>query len=214
MKTKTIGQSLKDERQNRRISLERMAEVTHIRLDYLEALENDQFDVLPSAAYVRGFIKAYTQYVAIESKPYLALLRRDYKETKKGQLVPRDFVKPMRLRRARWTPFTWVTIALAIFFGVIVTYLAIQLYRVSRPPELVITSPESRQTVAAETPVSGFTDPDAIITINDQPVAIQPDGSFQTTLRFPVEGVGIISVVATDRSGKSTKQMVTVTVQY
>lgn len=213
MKTTTVGQALQAERTNKRISLERLAEVTHVRLDYLQALENDDFLQLPTAAYVRGFIRAYLQYLEIDAKPFLALLRRDYKETAKGKLVPREFIKTYRPRKMIWTPITWLTILLVMVIGVILTYFGIQLFRSTRPPSLNIVTPISRSTVGAEVPVEGFTDPDAVITVNDLPVAIQPNGSFQTTIRFPVNGMGIITIVATDRKGRSTEEMVTVTVQ-
>lgn len=214
MKTSTIGQALRSERQSRHISLERLAEQIHVKLSYLEALENDDFSLLPTAAYVRGYIRAYAQQLGVEPRPLLALLRRDYKETNKGVLVPREFIKSVRPRRLTWTPVTWIAISLMLFFGVVVSYLLIQWIRYTRPPELVITTPESRAVVNAETEVAGFTDSDAVVTINDQPVAIQPDGSFQTTIHFPVEGMGIISVTATDRRGKSAEELRTVTVQF
>lgn len=213
MKPTTIGQALQIERQNKRVTLERLAEITSIRLDYLQALENNDFGQLPTAAYVKGFIRAYAQHLSIDAKPFIALLRRDYKETNKGNLIPREFIKSYRTRKIIWRPITWLSIGLVLFIGVIICYLGIQWFRATRPPSLVITSPVSRSIVSEEVMVEGYSDSDAVITVNDQPVALQPNGSFQTTIRFPVDGVGIISVIATDRRGKSTEEMLTVTVQ-
>lgn len=69
-----IGQQLRQARQQRRISLEQAAQATHIRLRYLEALETGQFSALPSAAQLRGFLRAYAQYLGMPEQPLLAEL--------------------------------------------------------------------------------------------------------------------------------------------
>jgi cytoskeletal protein RodZ len=54
--SETIGQTLRNARQERNLSLEEAAEETHIRVNYLEALEKGDLDQLPSQAHARGFI--------------------------------------------------------------------------------------------------------------------------------------------------------------
>jgi len=63
----SIGEQLRQTRQAREISLDQAAQATHIRLRYLEALEADKFDQLPSSAQVRGFIRAYADYLRLDS---------------------------------------------------------------------------------------------------------------------------------------------------
>jgi cytoskeletal protein RodZ len=63
----SIGEQLRQTRQTREISLDQAAQATHIRLRYLEALEADQFEQLPSSAQVRGFIRAYADYLRLDS---------------------------------------------------------------------------------------------------------------------------------------------------
>ncbi len=66
-----IGQKLHRARQEQNISLDQAAEETHIRLHYLEALERGDFNRLPSEAHVRGFLRAYAEYLGIASQPLL-----------------------------------------------------------------------------------------------------------------------------------------------
>ena len=47
------------------ISLEAAEESTKIRRKYLEAMENDNFDVLPGKVYVKGFIKNYATFLGL-----------------------------------------------------------------------------------------------------------------------------------------------------
>ena len=48
-----VGKRLKRERLERDISLEQVAQGTYIRLHYLQAIENGNFDELPSPVQVR-----------------------------------------------------------------------------------------------------------------------------------------------------------------
>jgi len=67
-----VGQRLKRERQARDISLEQVAQGTHIRLHYLQAIEDGNFDELPSPVQVGGFLRAYAGYIGIDLEPILA----------------------------------------------------------------------------------------------------------------------------------------------
>jgi hypothetical protein len=62
--------------------------------------------------------------------------------------------------------------------------------------------------------VEGRTVPDAIVLVNAQPVALQPDGQFRTELYLPQEGVRSITIEAKDRRGKAALLQRTVYVRF
>jgi len=62
----TIGQRLKQAREDKRLSLEKAAEATRIRLIYLQALENDDYSVMISAAQGRGFLHNYAEFLGMD----------------------------------------------------------------------------------------------------------------------------------------------------
>lgn len=62
----TIGRLLKQARSQRQLSLEEASEATHIRLHYLQALEADDYSVMPSAAQARGFLRNYSTYLEVD----------------------------------------------------------------------------------------------------------------------------------------------------
>lgn len=43
-----------------------IADVTKISLRYLEALEQDRFDVLPAPVFAKGFLREYSKYVGLD----------------------------------------------------------------------------------------------------------------------------------------------------
>ncbi len=204
MKTKTIGEILKEERQQHHLSIDKLAQKTRIKKKYLQALENNQFDQLPAATFVKGYIKIYSQMFGFDYQPLIALLRRDFKESVKGQLVPREFIKPLLKKRQLWGPATFIVLGLALTFIILISYVGFQWYELAQPPDLKIISPVKDSLVAARVSVSGQTDTDAIVTINSQPVALQSDGSFKSEVYLPREGVNTISIEAQDRRGKIT----------
>jgi cytoskeleton protein RodZ len=63
----SIGSKLHQAREEQSLSLDQVAQATRIRLHYLEALEADQFDKLPSTAQLRGFLRAYADYLKLDS---------------------------------------------------------------------------------------------------------------------------------------------------
>ncbi|HXN31120.1 MAG TPA: helix-turn-helix domain-containing protein [Polyangiaceae bacterium] len=68
----TLGSFLKHQRERRGVSVAELARVTRIPLLSLEAIECDRFDELPGEVFVRGFLKAYAQAVALVPADVLA----------------------------------------------------------------------------------------------------------------------------------------------
>jgi cytoskeleton protein RodZ len=73
----SIGTQLRQAREAQSLSLDQVAQVTHIRLHYLEALEADRFEMLPSAAQLRGFLRAYGDYLKLNSGELVRALEKD-----------------------------------------------------------------------------------------------------------------------------------------
>ncbi len=62
----SIGQQLKNARLDHNLTLEDVFKATHIRIKYLEALEADDFSVMPSPAQGRGFLRLYAQHLDLD----------------------------------------------------------------------------------------------------------------------------------------------------
>ncbi|HCC84318.1 MAG TPA: hypothetical protein DEP87_01420 [Candidatus Pacebacteria bacterium] len=214
MKTRTVGEVLQSERINQKISLETLATQSRIKLVLLEALEANEFTKLPAAVYVKGYIKAYARLLGFDSQPVVALLRRDFKESARGQLVPREFLKPTLRRRPLFTPMRFLAVSLIAGLLTVFGYVAWQWRGLSQPPLLVVTQPVESAQVAAKVTVKGLTQPDNVVWVQDQPVALKPDGSFTTDLVLPVEGLVTIKISATNRRGQQTIKERTVVVKY
>ena len=60
-----VGQILKNSREAKGIAIEQVAEATSIRLLYLKAIEDEQFDIVPGEVYLKGFIRNYANYLGL-----------------------------------------------------------------------------------------------------------------------------------------------------
>lgn len=70
----SVGSELKEARIARKISLADITKKTKIPEKYLEAVEENNFDIFPSQTYAKGFIRAYAKVVGIDP----ALLTRQF----------------------------------------------------------------------------------------------------------------------------------------
>jgi len=61
-----FGETLKRERELRKISLREVTEATKIGLRYLEAMEGNHFDQLPGGVFNKGFIRAYAKFIGLD----------------------------------------------------------------------------------------------------------------------------------------------------
>ena len=66
-----LGGLLKDARMRQGLSIEDLERETSIRKAYISALEEEQWDVLPSPVYVKGFIRNLSNFLHIDSIPLI-----------------------------------------------------------------------------------------------------------------------------------------------
>jgi len=204
MRTKTIGELLVAERTKRQLTIEDVATLTKIAPKYLQALEQNQFHLLPAATFIKGFIKALATSYSLDAQPLLATLRRDFKESATGQLVPREFLRPALKKHSLWTPLSTTLLFMGAIFLTLISYVLFQWYSFQKPPVLEVFSPEENQEVTQTFKIEGKTVSDAIVTVNTQPVALYPDGRFETEFLLPRDGMQLLTVEAVDRRGKKS----------
>src|SRR5436190_19784240 len=71
-----IGELLREARKARGWTLAEASESTKIRARYLEALEAEDWDVMPSAAYGRALLRTYATYLGLDADDLVEDYRR------------------------------------------------------------------------------------------------------------------------------------------
>ena len=63
-----IGNTLREARLRRGLDILDCEAETKIRAKYLRAMEEEQFDLMPSPTYVRGFLKSYAEFLDLDGQ--------------------------------------------------------------------------------------------------------------------------------------------------
>jgi cytoskeletal protein RodZ len=79
--TYSVGQQLKKARQVRNLTIEQVTQATHIRAYAIDALEDDNFDALPSPVQARGFLRLYADYLGLSLDELITNQRGESAET-------------------------------------------------------------------------------------------------------------------------------------
>ena len=90
----TIGQRLKKIRLSRQISIEKAAEATRIRVQYIQALEADNYSAMSSAAQGRGFLRLYAGFLDLDLEAAMAELRESGAENAPSEPRVPEVVTP------------------------------------------------------------------------------------------------------------------------
>lgn len=204
MKTKTIGELLVEQRLKAGLSLEEVAVQTRVKHEYLKAIEQNDFPQLPAAVFVKGYIRSYARVLELEPQPLLALLRRDYRTTHKGELLPQDIIVSSVRQPSLPRNIRILAIGTTILAGVLGAYLGWQWLLLNRPPELIVTYPTELVEVDTRFSVMGRTAINSTVVVNGQPVPLKSDGFFVAEVELPKVGIATVVVEARDPKGRTT----------
>ena len=196
---KTIGEVFKIARAKKKYSVARLEEITKIKSNFIDAIENQNWEALPNFSTTLGFIKSMAGALEVSDKTAVAIFKRDYPP--KAQSVNPN---PDIASKFVWGPR--LTFALGVTFIVVLVlgYLGVQYVKFMSPPELKIETPGEGESVTGKyVVVSGTTDTDAKVVVNNQPVLVSPDGKFLVGLEISLE-TREIEIKAIGRSGKET----------
>ncbi|MBX3292793.1 MAG: helix-turn-helix domain-containing protein [Acidobacteria bacterium] len=70
--SQTLGEKLRQAREDRGVSISEVAEQTRISPHYIECIENDDYGPLPGGIFNKGFVKSYAKFVGVDEQEALA----------------------------------------------------------------------------------------------------------------------------------------------
>ncbi|MBH0229343.1 helix-turn-helix domain-containing protein [Halobacillus yeomjeoni] len=91
-----IGQRLKEARESKGLSLEEVQETTKIQKRYLQAIEKNEFSVLPGKFYTRAFIREYASAVGLDPEQVM-----EEHESELPTFEDEGFVQYSRVNKAK-----------------------------------------------------------------------------------------------------------------
>lgn len=165
-----FGNWLRREREAREVSLAEIADVTKISKTYLQALEDERFDVLPATVFAKGFLREYAKYVGLDPdevvNSYLTALQENEPDG------PQDEVSNSHRNSFEWTSGVLLAIGLVVLLAAI-GFIGFWAER-SQDEALPVAAP------VAEVPVEVFEPPTPV-------VLSPPDGALEDRVGTKVE---------------------------
>jgi cytoskeletal protein RodZ len=163
----TVAEQLRQAREAKGLTLQKVAEITKIRTDHLIALEEGDFNVFAAPVYIRGFVRNYSALLKLDVPQVMASLDAELSATRKFAEPPSlgeqshgtvDFIM-LQLSRVDWRK---VAIVLGVAVVIVACFSALSAWRRSKTSDpLNGLKPgvyHSTQSVAGETlplPVPG-----------------------------------------------------------
>ncbi len=195
---KKVGQILKSARLEKGFQLEEVSEELKIQKEFLQALEESNYNLFDSTVHIKGFLRNYADFLDLIPEELLAFWRRefdeqDFKKDKKN--LPK---KPLKQKRKIITPGTITVVGIVIlalgFFG----YLFWQYRSLTGPPELKIELPKDNARIEQKyIQAEGSVDSNAKLFINEQQVNIDENGNFTVPLAL---STGLNTIIFTAKN--------------
>jgi cytoskeletal protein RodZ len=216
IETLTLGERMKKNREERRLSVSEVAKGTKIQAKYLNYLEEGEYLKLPADVYVKGFLKSYAFFMGLNEesliKQYIREkgIQRNIKKTGNDE----EIKKPINFSSFVLTPK--LILLVVIFFVVVGSfwYLYSEVNSFISSPRLIILKPADGAVVEGKNVhISGVAEKDSVLFINDQPVLVNENGEFGEDVGLG-EGFNNIIVRAKNRFDKETSKAITVKAEY
>lgn len=202
---RTVGQILKEEREKKLYTLDEIEKATKIRKELLEALEAGQYFKLPPPTFVQGFIRNYGKFLKLDPEKLLAIFRREFSEGKHPPRILETFSNPVDKKRFKLTPSRALGGVILILIIMFFVYLWFEYRFLVGGPFLEVTEPVNQSnTTSPVVEITGRTDPEAKLSINNQEIGVDPAGKFSQEIKLS-DDINTIEISAVSKGGKVTK---------
>ncbi len=202
---RTVGQVLKQTREEKFYTLEEVEKATKIRKELLEALEQGQYKKLPPPTFVQGFIKNYGKFLGLDSEKLLAVFRREFSDQKNPPRILDSFINPIDNNRFRITPTKVISTTIFALISIFFIYLWFEYRFLVGAPFLQVDQPRDLQTTSSDNiQIIGKTDPEAKVSINNQEISVDANGRFVQEIKL-TETANKITITSISKSNKTSK---------
>lgn len=203
----SVAEQLKVTRAKLGLSLDQVASRIKVNRKYLEALENGDYYKVPDGIYTLNFLKEYAQCLGLDHKKIISGFQSEKRVFRSGegealfsrQVVGKEkmVVVPNLMKNILWS---------VLLLGCLL-YLIILLNNIFKAPVLKVLMPiDNLVTNESMLRVSGYTEAEAELSINDRQVIVSPQGEFNLSLEL-APGINTIVVVA-KRGNKKPSRVV------
>ncbi|MFA6184088.1 MAG: helix-turn-helix domain-containing protein [Parcubacteria group bacterium] len=203
-------------RSEKRVGLPEIAKNTKIQMEYLEYLENGDYNKLPADVYVRGFLKSFADYLGVNEEYLIKSFNKEksIQENIRGNNREEKVTKKINISRFSITPKIISIFFISLFFLALSFYLYKNLNNFVSNPQLIILNPTADSVINdTKVTVKGKTDAGNNLFINNQPVLVDDNGDFSENVVLR-EGKNVIAIRSVNQFNKEATESISVEAHY
>lgn len=121
----TVGLDLRKARQRKGEDLAQIASILKIRKDYLDALEESQFDAMPGRAYTIGFVRTYAQYLGLDARGCVDRIKMEIAGRSEGKDGTVQVSSPRERKLPQGGIIFALLLAVAVIYGIYYLFIAV-----------------------------------------------------------------------------------------
>lgn len=197
--TESFGEKLRQARRFKNLKLEDVSKKINISSKYLNALEEENFDNLPSGLYRKNYLKEYATYLELDHLELVKQLEMHQDINSLSNPFSQKIVK-----KSKFLIFPKIIRNSLIALGVFICFLYLFFYfqNIILAPKLIITQPEKNlKTKDTNILVKGETEKEAEIKINGELVLSNNNGLFSQSVNLK-KGINTIIIKAKKKYSK------------
>ncbi len=195
-----LGERLQRERESRRMSLERVGIELHIPIHHLEAIEEGNFSAFSAEIYARGACLKYAEFLGMGGDEAERAIWRALSVGR--QRVPLKIHTAFSWIERLWNARLMVWVMVGVVVVMIGGYIGWQIRSFWQlPPVNLLTEIPPVQDDSTLL-VRGSTEPEVRVKLNDEPVILHSDATFEVSLKLH-PGINVIRIEAQNAAGRT-----------
>ena len=192
---KTVGEVLKEHRENAGMSLRKASSLCQLNQSYLEALENNDYKNLPADVYTKNFLQKYALCLKLNPHTVIEKYKRE-KEISRRAKRPEKKKKLKKYIQLFSHPLFLRILLFSIIILGLLSYLGIKVYQITEPPELMVFDLEKTLSITEKSlTINGKSEAETQVQINDRQIITNLGGEFSIALDLQ-KGLNIIKISA------------------
>jgi cytoskeletal protein RodZ len=130
----TVAEQLRRAREEQKLTVYQVAEITKIKTDHIRALEAGRYETFAAPVYIRGFVRTYAKALKLDAAQLSDALEAELGQSKKFREPPSLSNEPrgaldvilLRLAQLRWQRWAPIVSVLLIVFGGVAAFRSCQ----------------------------------------------------------------------------------------
>lgn len=186
--------------ENKGMSIPKLAELSRVPERYLELIVRGEYDKLPSAPYLHGYLKRLSDILGLETDLVWQTFKKEFEIRTSGQkdILPinRFAIEPINNKKI--LAFSSITLFILV-------YLIFRSNALFGKPHLTVLEPsEESVSVSSETfAIKGNAEPENKLSINNELIDVRTDGTFEKNVLLQ-EGVNTFEIKSKKFLGRET----------